>query len=235
MNIGSRAGAQIPLAISPTDKAKFDNFLSGDNAELVATIKSAIGNSEPQLIFMYGPSGAGKSHLMFAAMRLAQQQGVKTSYLSLADERAKPDLLLALNPQNLIGLDDVHRWAGNADYERSLFALFEQCKHDGGQLLLSACQAPQECGFVLKDLISRLASGLIYPLNELSSAQQFEAIKLRASIRGLKISDETVKYLLSRISRDNRELFSTLDKIDRASLIEKRRITIPFLKTVLNI
>lgn len=235
MNSNSPISSQIPLAISPGDKAEFNNFLVGDNAELVAVIKSSVCDSESPLLYMYGPSGVGKSHLLYAAMRLAQQQSIKTSYLSFRDERVEPDLLLALDPQNLICLDDVHCWAGNESYEKGLFAVFEQVKHNGGQLLLSACQAPQECGFLLKDLISRLSSGLIYPLKQLSSIQQFEAIKLRANIRGLKISDETVSYLLSRTSRDTRELFSTLDTIDQASLIEKRRITIPFLKTVLKI
>jgi DnaA family protein len=235
VNSNSSTGSQIPLAISLGDKAEFDNYLAGDNAELVATLKPSICDSEPQLLYMYGPSGVGKSHLLYAAMRLAQQHSIPTSYLSFRDERAEPDLLLALNTRSLICLDDVHCWAGNEEYERSLFAVFEQAKHDGGQLLLSSHQAPQECGFVLRDLVSRLASGLIYSVNELSSDQQFEAVKLRASLRGLKISDETVRYLLSRTSRDTSELFSTLDRIDQASLIEKRRITIPFLKTVLKI
>ena len=235
MNTGSRTGAQIPLAISLGDKAEFDNFLVGENSELVTAIKSSIGGSDPQLLYMYGPTGVGKSHLLYAAMRLAQQRSINTSYLSFRDERAEPDLLLALNTSSLICLDDVHCWAGNEDYERSLFAVFEQSKYDGGHLLLSACQPPQKCGFVLQDLVSRLSSGLMYPLLELSPTQQYEAIKLRARIRGLKISDETVKYLLSRTSRDTSELFSTLDEIDQASLIEKRRITIPFLKKVLKI
>ena len=225
----------MPLAIATGDKAEFNNFLVGDNAELVAAIKSSICDSQLQLLYIYGPSGVGKSHLLYAAMRLAQQQSIATSYLSFRDGRAEPDLLLALNTKSLICLDDVHCWAGNEAYERSLFAVFEQSKHDGGQLLLSAYQAPPECGFLLRDLTSRLASGLIYPVNELSSTQQFEAVKLRAGLRGLKISDETVKYLLSRTSRDTSELFSTLDRIDQASLIEKRRITIPFLKTLLRI
>jgi len=48
----------------------------------------------------------------------------------------------------------------------------------------------------------------------------------------LLISDDTVKFLLKRSSRDNRELFEILDRIDQASLVEKRRITIPFLQSL---
>jgi len=74
---------------------------------------------------------------------------------------------------------------------------------------------------------------LVYPVKALNEEEQFDAIKLRANHRGLSISDESVKYLLSRSSRDSSALFELLDKIDKVSLVEKRRITIPFLQSLL--
>jgi len=82
-------------------------------------------------------------------------------------------------------------------------------------------------------LVSRLSSGLIYPLQELNEDQQFEVIKMRAKHRGLSIGDDVVRYILSRSARNTGELLAILDKIDHASLVEKRRVTIPFLQRVL--
>ena len=76
-------------------------------------------------------------------------------------------------------------------------------------------------------------SGLIYGLHPLTEEQQLDAIKMRANQRGLLISDDVVKFLLKHSSRDNRELFTILEQIDQASLVEKRRITIPFIQTLL--
>lgn len=231
--MNSQSGGQIPLPLNLGDKATFDNFWVGHNSELVAAIRSSVETSEPRLIYFYGPANCGKSHLLFAAMKLAKEEIVNTSYLSLADENVTPELLAVVDVAHLVCIDDLQCWGGDVNRERALFTLFEQVRHHGGQLLLGATQPPDQCGFGLADLVSRLASGLVYPLRELSEEQQFEALKMRAHKRGLSISNEAVKYLLSRSSRDTGELFSLLDEIDRVSLIEKRKITIPFLQTIM--
>jgi len=42
--------------------------------------------------------------------------------------------------------------------------------------------------------------------------------------------EEVVQYILSRYPRDLRSLFDLLERIDRASLVQQRRVTIPFLR-----
>jgi DnaA family protein len=228
----SSSTPQMALPLAHADKASFDNYWVGNNSELVAAIRASVEIGEPKVLYFYGPAGAGKSHLLFAAMRLARHEVINTSFLSLNDPFVSPDMLAVVDVEHVVCVDNIQSWAGKEDKERALFTLFEQIKHAGGQLLVSSTQPPEQAGFVLRDLVSRLSSGLIYPLLDLNAEQQFEAIKLRASQRGLSISDETVKYLISRSSRDTSELFAILDKIDQASLVEKRRITIPFLQSL---
>jgi len=221
----------FPLAIN--DKASFDNFWVGHNSELITAIKTSVATGEPRVVYFYGASGCGKSHLLFAAMRLAKEEVINTSYLSLSDSYVSPAMLEVVDVEHLVCVDNIHAWAGDKHKERALFTLFEQIKHAGGQLLVGARQPPDSSGFTIRDLISRLSSGLIYPLHELSDEQRIEALKMRAHQRGLSMSDDVVKFLVSRSTRDTAELFSILDKIDQASLAEKRRVTIPFLQQLL--
>ena len=60
------------------------------------------------------------------------------------------------------------------------------------------------------------------------------ALASRARVRGLQLPDETAQYLLRRFPRDLRTLFALFDTLDSASLIEQRRLTIPFVKSVLD-
>ncbi|MFT5571825.1 MAG: DnaA family protein [Cryomorphaceae bacterium] len=228
----SSSTPQMALPLAHADKASFDNYWVGHNSELVTAIRASVEIGEPKVLYFYGPAGAGKSHLLFAAMRLARDEVINTSFLTLNDPFVSPDMLAVVDVEHVVCVDNIQSWAGDQDRERALFTLFEQIKHAGGQLLVSSTQPPEQAGFALRDLVSRLSSGLIYPLLDLNEEQQLEAIKLRASQRGLSISDETVKYLISRSSRDTSELFAILDKIDQASLVEKRRITIPFLQSL---
>ena len=45
--------------------------------------------------------------------------------------------------------------------------------------------------------------------------------------------DDVVRYLLERSSRHPRDLVDTIARLDRDSLAERRRLTIPFVKEVL--
>lgn len=224
---------QMPLPISVGDKATFDNFWVGRNTELLAAIRCSVESREPRLVYFYGPRSCGKSHLLFAAMKLAKQHALNTCYLSLSDKNVSPTLLGMMDAAQLVCIDNVHAWAGTPAREEALFTLIEQIRHINGQLLLSSARPPASSGFRLADLVSRLASGLVYPLSELDEEQQFEALKMRAKQRGLIISEDAIRYYLSRSSRNTGELFAFLDEIDRASLIHKRRITIPFLQTLM--
>ncbi|MFT6034434.1 MAG: DnaA family protein [Arenicella sp.] len=224
---------QLALPLSSNDKASFENYWLGHNTELVAAIESSVKTGEPKVVYYYGASGAGKSHLLFAAMRLAKSEIINTSYLSLTDTYVSAGMLAVVDVEHVVCVDDIEAWAGDVDKERALFTLFEQIKHAGGQLIVSATQPPNLSSFVINDLVSRLSSGLIYPLHELNDEQRFEALKMRAKVRGLSVSDDAVRYLQSRSSRDTGELFSVLERIDHASLVEQRRVTIPFLQNLL--
>jgi DnaA family protein len=224
---------QLAFPLLGNDKASFENYWLGHNNELVAAIKASVMRGEPKIVYYYGPSGAGKSHLLFAAMRLAKLEAIKTSYLSLSDSYVSTDMLAVVDVEYVVCVDDIEAWAGDAEKERALFTLFEQIKHAGGQLIVSATRPPTSSGFVIKDLVSRLSSGLIYPLYELTDEQRFEALKMRAKYRGLSISDDAVRYLQSRCPRDTSILFGFLERIDHASLVEQRRVTVPFLQNLL--
>jgi len=125
---------QLAFPLSGDDKASFENFWVGHNTELVTAIKSSVCTGEPKVMYFYGAQSCGKSHLLFAAMRLAKQEIINTSYLSLTDTHINPDMLSVVDVEHLVCIDNVHAWAGKEREERALFTLFEQIKHSGGQL-----------------------------------------------------------------------------------------------------
>jgi len=165
-------------------------------------------------------------------MRFARDEEVNTSYLSLRDDSVNAEMLSIVDVNNLVYIDNVDAWAGDEDKERALFTLFEQIKHASGQLIVSSSQDPESTEFFIRDLQSRLSSGLIYPLHRLTEEQLVDVIKMRSNQRGLEITDNVVMFLLRHFTRDVRELFDMVDKIDKAAIAEQRRITVPFIQTL---
>jgi DnaA family protein len=72
-------------------------------------------------------------------------------------------------------------------------------------------------------------------LTTLNDDQKLNALKMCACNRGLSLSEEVAAYLMKHYQRDMKSLIDALDKLDKVSLAEKRRITIPFVKQVLDV
>ncbi len=73
----------------------------------------------------------------------------------------------------------------------------------------------------------------MHQLHELDEAGQLAALQLRATRRGLDLSEDAALYLVHRLPRDLHSLFAVLDQLDEASLAAQRRLTIPFLREAL--
>jgi DnaA family protein len=59
------------------------------------------------------------------------------------------------------------------------------------------------------------------------------ALQRHALNRGFEISLDVVNFLIKRFSADLQELLAILQVLEQASLAEKRRLTLPFVKDVL--
>ena len=58
-------------------------------------------------------------------------------------------------------------------------------------------------------------------------------MRRRAAQRGFELPAESARYLLRRMPRDMRALCGWLDKLDIASLAAGKRLTLPFVKSVI--
>jgi len=82
---------------------------------------------------------------------------------------------------------------------------------------------------------SRLSSDLVYQLELLEDKDLPVALLAHAEQRGFEIPKETSEYLLRRLPRDMKMLMKVLDEFDTASLEAQRRLTVPFVKSLLDV
>jgi DnaA family protein len=144
-----------------------------------------------------------------------------------------PAVLVDLEQVELLAIDDVHCVAGDLEWEQPLFAILNAYLARHGSLLLAATAPALQCGFRLPDLASRGAGAVTYRLGQLNDAERAQALRLHAAARGLGLEPAAADYLLKRASRDMAALTAWLTELDRASLTQQRRLTIPFIRDVL--
>lgn len=218
----------LPLQLQ--DHAVFESFHSDGNETLVAFLIETAEHQVGHGCWLWGASSTGKTHLLQASCARAGDRAV---YLELDQfAGAGAGILEGMESRSLICLDNIDAVAGQAEWERALFQLYNDVIQAGGAFVVASSTSVRECGFALPDLLSRFSQLPAFRLEPLDEAGCIKALQLRASHRGLTLPEETASYLLSRSRRDMASLYDLLDKLDLESLKAQRRLTIPFVRTV---
>jgi DnaA-homolog protein len=224
---------QLTLGVRLKERATFASFHAVGNAELVLHLQALAEGRVRGAVWCAGPPASGKSHLLQAVCAHAVAPR-RAGYFPIAE-------LLALGPGALDGagaldivcIDDIDRCAGLDAWERALFALYREIDERRGSFIAAAAAPAAAQPWGLADLRSRLAASLTFATHPLDDEQQLAALTKRAAARGLELPDETGRYLQRRFPRDMATLAHLLDTLDDASLVAQRRLTVPFIRAVL--
>lgn len=224
---------QLPLGVQLGVSLRFETFHEGLNAAAVAGLRQLVDQAGQAPLWLYGPAGVGKTHLMQAGCAMAGQRGLTAAFLPLAVSSLVPGMLAGCEHLELVALDDVDAIAGKPGWERALFTLYNELLEQGGRLVCAAGLPPSALAFSLPDLASRLSACVVHRLQPLAERDQGIALQRRATHRGLELPDETLSYLTRRAPRDFGALCRLLDELDTEALAAQRRLTVPFVRQVL--
>lgn len=209
---------QLILDLLPESSPTLDNFVAGGNAETVALFTQWLAGTRTDTSFcLWGEAGSGCSHLLqasgFAYVDAALDPALKSA--TTADQLAV---------DHVEDLDETGQIA--------LFNHFNRLKMASGMLLTAAAQPPAHLK-LREDLRTRLGSGLICRLQPLSDAEKAEALATQAKERALKLTPEIIDYLMRHAPRDMRTLSAIVVALDQYTLEQKRAVTLPLLRELL--
>ena len=225
---------QLALNLCLKDATNFANFLTGKNKQLVTALSGLHVSANSPFVYLWGKVGSGKSHLLSAVCQLFGEHSFSAAYLPLEDAKELSlHILDDLESLDLLCIDDLHLIAGDLAWEEKIFHSFNNLTAHNKKIVIAASISPQALPLKLLDLKSRMASGLVFAIQELNDEEKIISLKLRAKLRGLDLNDQAARFLLSHYERDAKNLFMVLEKLDKAALVAQRRLTVPFIKDIL--
>lgn len=233
---------QLSLAISLREETRFSNFeLSGDdNAEALAHLSDCTRHvitqpGQAQNVLIWGNSGVGLSHLLQAVCHNFLAEGFLAQYLPLNAllNYDSDSICDGLESADLVCVDDIHLCQARTDWQLSLFHLFNALRDHGKCFVCASHVSPAVLPIELADLKSRLLSGTTFHVSGLDEDGLKRAFTSRAAERGLDINSDVINFIFLRSRRSTHDVFRLLDEIDEMSLIEKRKVTVPFVRELL--
>lgn len=213
---------QLALELASPPAPTLDNFVVGENAEVVAVLRMlANDGGGERFVYLWGGAGSGRSHLLRATLQALRAAG-KTVHTGFD----------AVGADDVLGVDDVEQL--DAPGQIKLFNLYNELR-DGAGVLLATGPVPPARLALRPDLLTRLAWGLVYEVRALSEDDRRAAITDYAKSRGFALPAEVADYLLVRVPRDLSSLRTLIDTLDRLSLERKRAVTVPLAREVLHL
>jgi len=215
-------GLQLALPVQLTQPCRLATFVAGRNEPVVAHLSGG------QPAYLYGAAGVGKTHLLLAACDAHQGR-----YLPLGGlDTGQADILEGLALNQPLALDECDLMPLSADFWMRLLRLLDQ-RQQQGAITWAAGRAAPEGLQIPRDLQTRLMRLPRFAVTPLDEAAQARLLTASAEQRGLRLPDEVVRWWLRHLPRDAASLLAGLERIDRAALQARRRLTLPFVQAVL--
>ena len=206
--------AQLILPFAPRKSFNRDDFFVSSCNENALMMIDQYQKWPHKMLLLIGEKGSGKTHLahLFAGKRYEAKNLKEEDILSFPSKTV---------------IEDIEEITD----ERVLFHAYNAAKERGIFLLMTAKEMPD---FMLPDLQTRLRSVpqavILAPDDELISSVLCKLF----SDRQVDIEPEVIGYLLKHMERTFKSLRDVVEKADKLSLIQKRRITVPLIKQVIS-
>lgn len=228
---------QLALAIHLAHHASLKDFLFQNQTVLKQVTENAIDCTGDKIIFLWGSSGCGKSHLLQGITQAAQDRGLNALYIPMQEIISlSPDCLMDITHADMLAIDDLETIAGNPAWEEAFFHFYNQIRDQDHTVLFMASQnPPSTIPIKLPDLHSRLLWGLCIEMKELDDQGKIEILQQQAQKRGFHVPEHVALFIIKRHTRSMHALQTLLNHLDHASLAAQRKITIPFVKSVLQL
>ncbi len=214
--------------LSFPEERTLESFVSLGNEVTVGRLKSLVSApNEARLVWLAGAHGNGKTHL---AEGLCRTSGVWPRGYFVFEDSSDTSRESDFSLLRFLVVDDVQLLLGDAKREQWLVQLMDVRRRSGLPTLFVAEDGPGLCQCALKDVRTRLSMAEILWLEPLADEIKLGVMVEFARVKGFKLSEDVLGYVLRRHNRNLGRLIELVRQIDQYSLRAKRPVTVPLVR-----
>jgi chromosomal replication initiator protein len=226
----------------------FENLVVGECNKMGFTagesISLAPGKTAFNPLFLFGGPGLGKTHLAQAigieikkkfpelVVLYVPANRFKTQYMDAVNVRNKlTDFLAFYMKMDVLIMDDIQDLMGQST-QNAFFNIVNHLHQCGKQVIFTSDRPPVELENFEERLLSRLKWGLNVELQKPDYATRLEMLKARAFREGVRLSEEVLTFLATRIKSNFRELEGALISLIANATLAHKEITVELAEKI---
>ncbi|MCH9753810.1 MAG: hypothetical protein K0T99_02785 [Alphaproteobacteria bacterium] len=176
------------------------------------------------IVCVFGEESSGKTHL--------SQIWAKKSGAVLVSKKDISDAQYMDDSRTAYILEDLESFLS---HEVQLFYFVNHIINSKKFLFITSNASISKIPFCLEDLKSRLESVLAIEIKKPDESMIGQILVKYFSDRQIAVTPSVIKYLVVRVDFSYKEILRVVDKLDKASLVAKTNISIPFIKSILGL
>ncbi|MEQ9491054.1 MAG: DnaA/Hda family protein [Alphaproteobacteria bacterium] len=225
---------QLPLDFETRSLQGRSDFIVTPVTEAAVALIDSWPDWPATAVAIYGPAGSGKSHLAAIWRERSGATNLDLTNLESTINHLQNCPAGEIHNHNMV-LELVDDLAASPVRQQGVFHLLNTIREQQAYLLMISRQAPSRFDVALPDLRSRLraipAVEIPAPDDELLHGLLIKMFRDRQ----LSVSNEVIDYIVPRMERSFQGAQSLVDLLDRLALAEKRAITVPFVRSVMDL
>lgn len=226
----------------------FDSFVIGASNRFAHAAAFAVAEAPAKAynpLFIYGDSGLGKTHLLHAIGHYARSlySGIRVRYVnseeftndfinSIKDDEGSSFKQLYRNVDILL-IDDIQFLANKEGTQEEFFHTFNALHNHNKQIVITSDLPPKQLSGFEDRLRSRFEWGLLTDVQPPELETRIAILRKKAILEGLKVPEEVLEYIASRISTNIRELEGALIRVTAYASLTRQPVDVALADQVL--
>lgn len=253
----ARNGSPNPFVIPGLQRVKvntqlnpnycFGNLVEGECNKMGITAGESIsqypGKTAFNPLFLFGGPGLGKTHIAQAigiaikekfpelVVLYVPANRFKTQYMDAVVNNKLTDFMAFYMKMDALIIDDIQDMSSPGT-QNAFFQIFNHLHQSGKQLIFTSDRAPVDLQNFEERLLSRLKWGLSVELQRPDFATRLSMLKARSFREGVKLSDDVLIFLATRITSNFRELEGALVSLLANATFAHREITVEMAEKI---